>query len=76
MGIKSNIEGIYERIEKACDKCGRSADSVRLVAVSKKFEIQKILEAFEAGLTDFGENYAQEFRDKFREIDSNINGIL
>lgn len=76
MGIRINLEKIYERVEKVCDKSGRNPDSVKLVAVSKRFDIDKILEAFEEGIRDFGENYAQEFRDKYKEIDSSINELI
>lgn len=72
-GIKANTEKVCERVEKACDRSLRSTDEVTLVAVSKKFETDRITEAFEAGIRDFGENYAQEFRDKFNEIDPDIN---
>ena len=37
---------------------------VRLVAVSKTQPASAIREAYAAGLRDFGENYAQEWRDK------------
>ena len=76
MGIKNNIDGLYEKIDRACDKSGRKTDSVKLVAVSKRFNTDKILEAYESGIRDFGENYAQEFRDKTREINSSINDLI
>jgi hypothetical protein len=38
--------------------------SVTLVAVSKTHPAEAIREAYEAGQRDFGENYAQEWRDK------------
>ncbi|MFA6618791.1 MAG: YggS family pyridoxal phosphate-dependent enzyme [Candidatus Neomarinimicrobiota bacterium] len=41
-------------------------DRVRLVAVSKKQSIEKMLEAVEAGMTDLGENRIQDACDKFK----------
>ena len=43
---------------------GRKRSDISLVAVTKKFSAEKIREAYEAGLRDFGENYVQEFADK------------
>lgn len=73
MDLKSRIENVFEKIEKACNRSGRRADEVRLVAVSKKFGIDIIEEAYELGIRNFGENYAQEFRDKERTMNKNIN---
>ena len=42
----------------------RAAASPRLVAVSKTKPVEMILEAYEAGHRDFGENYIQELVDK------------
>ena len=52
------------RIHRAADQSGRERSEITLVAVSKKFSATRILEAYEAGLRDFGENYVQEFAAK------------
>ena len=62
--IAQNLAGVRGRIVAACARAGRSADSVRLVAVSKTFGAADIDEAVRAGVTDIGENRVQEFRDK------------
>jgi pyridoxal phosphate enzyme (YggS family) len=59
-----NLARVRERIEAACDRAGRDPASVRLVAVSKTQPVQAVLEAFTAGQAAFGENYAQELREK------------
>ena len=41
-----------------------SSSSVELIAVSKTKPIEDILEAYDAGARDFGENYVQELVDK------------
>lgn len=38
------------------------------MAVTKKFGANRILEAYEAGLRDFGENYVQEFAGKCSDL--------
>lgn len=45
-------------------ECGRTEDSVTLVAVTKNQSIKEILPAFEAGCIDFGENRVQESLEK------------
>ena len=43
-------------------------NSVMLLAVSKTQSTQNILEAYEAGQRDFGENYIQESVEKIKEL--------
>ena len=76
MNLKDKIDGVEQRIGEACRRSGRSRDEVRLVAVSKKFALPAILEANRLGLRDFGENYAQELRDKQREAEEGVAGTL
>ncbi|GAB1347807.1 YggS family pyridoxal phosphate-dependent enzyme [Ignavibacteriales bacterium] len=68
--IRKNIEYLRELIARKCLSTGRSVDSVTLIAVSKLFGTDKIRVAMETGQTHFGENYAQEFRDKYAELES------
>lgn len=56
------------RIEKALQRSGRKRSEISLVAVTKKFGAERILEAYEGGLRDFGENYIQEFAGKRAEL--------
>ena len=64
MGIAENLARVRERIERICMVCHRRTDSVKLVAVSKTQPIQAVVEAFAAGQSEFGENYAQELHEK------------
>lgn len=66
--IKDAIAGVEEKICAACKKAGRDRKEVTLIAVSKTKPVEAILEAVEAGLTEFGENKPQELRDKQQEI--------
>ena len=47
-------------------------DSVTLIAVSKTKPIADILEAYEAGQRDFGENKVQEMTEKNKELPKDI----
>jgi len=58
--IRENIAAVRERIGRAAQRAGRDPSEIRLVAVSKTKPAELIREAYGAGLTVFGENYAQE----------------
>ncbi|HHX8601898.1 TPA: YggS family pyridoxal phosphate-dependent enzyme [Vibrio alginolyticus] len=58
--IQQNIEHITSQIRYDKQKCGRTPESVQLLAVSKTKPVEAILEAYQAGQTAFGENYVQE----------------
>ncbi|MFI5300671.1 MAG: YggS family pyridoxal phosphate-dependent enzyme [Polyangiales bacterium] len=66
--IAVNLAVVRARMAKACAKCARSIDDVRLVAVSKTKPAADVRAAFDAGQRVFGENYAQELVDKHTEL--------
>ncbi len=72
MGIEKNIQDIRARISKAAEKCSRSPDSIKLVAVSKTVPLDKIIDAVKAGITMLGENRVQEADNKISEFRSRI----
>lgn len=58
--IAENLADISQRIHTAATAAGRKADSVAILAVSKTHSVDKIREAYAAGVTSFGESYVQE----------------
>ena len=62
--LAENLSKVEERIHKACAGSGRRRDEVTLIAVTKVFPADVILEGYEVGLRHFGENYVQEFSGK------------
>ena len=60
--IKDNLSTLLQSIP----------DSATLVAVSKTKPVENLLEAYEAGQRDFGENKVQELVDKASELPRNI----
>jgi pyridoxal phosphate enzyme (YggS family) len=62
-------------VAEAEAKAGRTAGSVRLVAVSKTKPPEAIRAAYAAGQRDFGENYAQELAEKAAAL-SDLDGIV
>jgi pyridoxal phosphate enzyme (YggS family) len=61
---------VQGEVEAAARAAGRPAQSVRLIAVSKKHPAQAVAQAFEAGARDFGENYVQELVQKRAEFEA------
>ena len=68
--IASRLTEVRQQIADAAARAGRPADSVRLVAVSKKMPAEDVRAALAAGQRDFGENYAKELRDKRAAFES------
>lgn len=62
--LGENLELLEERIVESCRAAGRARGEVELMAVSKTFPAEAILEAASLGLTLFGENRVQEFAAK------------
>jgi hypothetical protein len=62
--IAQNLEEVRTTIAAACRKVGRDPAVVRLVAVSKTVDIERVRQAIAAGHDIFGENYLQEAKDK------------
>jgi PLP dependent protein len=62
--IARNLEAVRARIASAERAAGRAAGSARLIAVSKTMPAEDVQAALAHGQHDFGENYAQELRDK------------
>ncbi len=70
--IRENISAVQDEIRKACTRSGRSADDVTLIAVSKTKPASDIMEAYDAGIRDFGENKVQELTEKIAVLPDDI----
>lgn len=70
--LRENLQAVEQTIENACRKSGRKHEAVTLIAVSKTKPLSMLLEAYEAGARDFGENKVQELVDKIPEMPSDI----
>ena len=62
--IAHHLHLVRERIHAACLAAGRDPASVRLLAVSKTFGADAVIEAVSAGQRAFGENYIAEGVEK------------
>ena len=74
--IKEQIAIIRQRIASAAQTSGRPASAVRLMAVTKTVDDERILQAIAAGVDMIGENYVQEARRKIDLMGKSIEWHL
>lgn len=72
VNVARNLEIVRERIAKAVARAGRDEGEIVLVAVSKGRSMESIKEAAQAGQKVFGENRAQELRDKLESLEMDL----
>ena len=66
--IAANLQAVEASIEAACQAAARPRSTVQLLAVSKTFPAEAVLEAADCGQRAFGENYLQEGLDKIAAV--------
>lgn len=66
--LRNNWNKVMDGVRGAAAKCGRNPEEITVVAVSKTHPKEFIERGVEAGIEVFGENYAQELRDKHAEF--------
>jgi pyridoxal phosphate enzyme (YggS family) len=66
--IQGRLKRVQDRITETALACGRDPKTVKLVAVSKTVAVDRVLAAIRAGVTDLGENYVQEAREKIEAL--------
>jgi pyridoxal phosphate enzyme (YggS family) len=66
--LAERFAAVESRIAAACARAGRARTEVTLVAVSKLHPAEVVVAAHALGQRDFGENYAQELRDKHQSL--------
>ena len=72
IGVTENLALISDLLAFSAVDAEREPDAVKLLAVSKKQPLSKILAAVEAGQRDFGENFVQEGLEKIDQT-KNLN---
>jgi PLP dependent protein len=66
--LAERLAAVRERIARAAEKSRRDPRDILLLAVTKVFPATIIQEAHALGLREFGENYVQEFEEKFNRV--------
>ena len=74
--IKENLASVEAQILEACQKAGRRREDVTLIAVSKTNPVQRIKEAYDLGIRDFGENKVKEMLGKEPQLPEDIRWHL
>ncbi len=68
MTISAHLAQVRDGIAQAARAAGRDPSSVTLLAVSKTFGPEAVIEAADAGQREFGENYVQEALEKIAAV--------
>jgi PLP dependent protein len=66
--ISANLQAVHAAIERAAAGVSRDPHAIGLLAVSKSFGAEAVLQAAACGQQAFGENYVQEAIDKIARI--------
>ncbi len=69
--IKSNLNSVKQLIEESARSAHRDLASIKLLAVSKNFPAQTVLDLAKYGQLDFAENYVQEGVEKVQHVKKN-----
>jgi pyridoxal phosphate enzyme (YggS family) len=67
--IPNNLQVVHGAIADAAHRYGRNPTEIALLAVSKTFSANEVLQALQVGQKSFGENYLQEALDKMQEVE-------
>ena len=70
--IKENINQVKMKMAEACERSHRDISKVALICVSKTKPVELLMEAYEAGARDFGENKVQELVEKYEAMPKDI----
>ena len=68
MDIKERLAKIRTKIKEAALRADRNPEEIRLIAVSKNQDLDKINTLQEEGIVDFGESRVQELRDRYEKF--------
>lgn len=71
--LAKRLQQIEDRLYEKCVKTGRKREEITLIAVSKMQPVEVIEEAIAAGVTNLGENKAQELKEKAEQISKDVN---
>lgn len=66
--IGERVATLRARVDRVAEAAGRSAGTVAILGVTKTQPREAVLAAVEAGLSDIGENYVQEAREKYVDL--------
>ncbi len=65
INVKDNLEKVNNNIDIAVTKSGRNREDITLIAVTKTKPFEMLMDAYEYGTRDFGENKVQDLVAKW-----------
>ena len=71
--IKENLNRVRDEIAEKCLKIGRNPAEITLIAVSKTYGYESVLDAVNCGQRNFGENWAQELVEKYDFVPKDVS---
>lgn len=71
-GIEQRYHTVLSKISHAAQQANRQPEKITLVAVTKTWPVEVLLEAYEAGMRHFGENRAEELAEKRPLIEAKL----
>lgn len=77
--IQTRYQAVLQNIDKAAQQANHNPGEITLVAVTKSWPVETILEAYAAGMRHFGENRAEELAQKRPAVEAELgidNGIV
>ena len=69
MSVLTNLNQIKKNINKACEKVNRNPEDIHIIGVTKYVTIERANELLDSGVTELGENRAEELIKKHGELD-------
>lgn len=70
--ISNKIKKLNLEINEICRNFGKEVNDITILAASKSQSIEKIEEAFNGGIRNFGENYLQEAEPKIDSLNKEV----
>lgn len=78
--LRDQLRRVEDEIAEACLRAGRPQEDVRLLAVTKTVDIERINQAISLGVRQIGENRVQEYNSKkdalLRPVETHLIGHL
>ena len=71
--LAERLTDAQQRISAAASGCGRQADDINLIVVTKNHPTQLVFDLLDLGVRDFGENRDQEAAPKAAEVRASSN---
>ncbi len=74
--IKNNLDNILERVKAAAERSGRKFEDIKVIAVTKTIEVDRIKSVYDYGILDMGENRVQELMEKYEKLPLDVEWHL